>query len=69
MSNLLQDLFTKDYSASIEKWRKQYKEERHCFGCKHCIDISDTYNTCHKCEYGGFLPDEHTCLLWEEIEE
>lgn len=65
----LNDLFTKDYSALIEKWRKQYKEERDCFACKHCLDQSDKYNTYHECEYGGPLPNEHTCLLWEEIEE
>ena len=26
----------------------------------------DKYNTYHECEYGGSLPEEHTCLLWED---
>jgi len=67
----LNDLFTKSddyYIDFIEKWKKEWKENRDCFACKRCLDMSDKYNTYHECEYGGPLPDEHTCLLWEEIE-
>lgn len=66
MSNLLKDLFTKNYDDVLNQWKKECKENRDCFACKRCLDQSDKYNTYHECEYGGSLPEEHTCLLWED---
>ena len=60
------NLFAEDNNDLIEKWQKKWKETRDCFACKRCLDQSDTYNTYHECEYGGPLPEEHTCLLWED---
>lgn len=66
MRDLFKDLFTKHYDDVLERWQKEYKENHDCFACKHCLDKSDEYNTYHECEYGGPLPEEHTCLLWED---
>lgn len=65
--NLLRNFFNPDYYDNIlKRLEKQWKENRDCFVCKHCIDMSDKYTTYHECKYGGPLPDNHTCLLWEE---
>jgi hypothetical protein len=67
MSNLLRDLFDKNYySDMLKQWQKENKETRDCFACKRCLDMSDKYTTYHECEYGGPLPKERTCLLWED---
>ena len=69
MSNKLRDIFTKNADNVIkllEQYKLEYRNNRDCFGCKHDKDLSDTYTTYHECEYGGPLPEEHTCLLWED---
>lgn len=67
MRNLLRDFYNPDYyNNSLARLEKKWKENRDCFACKQCIDMSDEYNTYHECKYWGTLPDEHTCLLWED---
>jgi len=67
MISTFKSLFDEDDNNDlIEKWQKEWKENRDCFACKRCLDMSDKYNTHHGCEYGGPLPKEHTCLLWED---
>jgi len=74
--NKLYEIFNpnSEYNKRIEEKMKQIKqqwiEERSCFVCKKCMDISDERNTCHLCEYtNDLLPEEMTCLLWELKEE
>lgn len=65
--NLLRELCDPNYHNNIlKRLEKQWKENRDCFACRHCIDMSDKYTTYHECKYGGTLPESHTCLLWEE---
>lgn len=50
----------------LEKIRQDWIDNRSCFVCKHCNDISDERNTCHLCKYtNNLVPKEFTCLLWE----
>ena len=72
MSNKIYDIFNpkSEYNKQIVEKAKRIHQEfidnRECFVCKHCIDISDDRNTCHLCEYtNDLLPQELTCLLWE----
>jgi len=76
MGNKIYDIFNpnSEYNKQIIKKAKQIHQEfidnRKCFVCKHCIDISDDRNTCHLCEYTkDLLPRELTCLLWEVNDE
>lgn len=42
MSNLLRDLFDKNYySDMLKQWQKENKENRDCFACKRCLDMSE----------------------------
>ena len=73
MSNKLYDIFNPDsdynkrVKENLERIERQWIEERSCFVCKKCIDISDDRDTCHLCEYtNNLLPEEMTCLLWEK---
>lgn len=50
----------------LEKIRQDQIDNRNCFVCKHCNDISDERNTCYLCKYtNDLVPKELTCLLWE----
>lgn len=76
MSNKIYDIFNpnSDYNKYIiEKVKhihKEFIDNRQCFVCKHCIDISDDRNTCHLCKYTNeLIPNELTCLRWEQKQE
>ena len=73
MGNKIYDIFNpnSDYNKYIiEKVKhihKEFIDNRQCFVCKHCIDISDDRNTCHLCKYTNkLIPNELTCLCWEQ---
>lgn len=71
--NKLYDIFGPNANERIRKQLAsiniKMKEEHWCCVCKYCIDISDEYNTCHKCKYGigfmGLVNANDTCLLWK----
>lgn len=72
MSNKIYDIFNpnSDYNKCIiEKVKhihKEFIDNKECFVCEHCIDISDDRNTCHLCEHTNKpIPNELTCLCWE----
>ena len=72
MGNKIYEIFNpnSDYNKRIVEIAKcihqEFIDNRECFVCKRCIDISDDRNTCHLCEYtNDLLPEELTCLLWE----
>lgn len=76
MSNKIYDIFNpnSDYNKRMREnllqIEQKWIEEKCCFVCKHCKDISDDRNTCHLCKYtNDLLPEELTCLLWELEEE
>ena len=70
MSNKFRDIFTSDYKSKLKQIHQEFIDNRECFVCKHCIDISDERNTCHLCEYtNDLIPQELTCLLWEVKDE
>ena len=62
--------YNRRIATNMERIQRRWVEERDCFACKHCKDISDDRNTCHLCYYtNDLLPEEQTCLLWEGVEE
>lgn len=74
MRNLLRDLFDPErqqfYEQRLNQIQQSWKDNRDCFACRFCRDISDKWNTCHICEQtNSLLPLEHTCLLWDVKEE
>lgn len=76
MGNKIREIFdlNSDYNKAILEKAKQihqrFIDNRECFVCKHCKDISDDRNTCHLCKYtNDLIPKELTCLLWELEEE
>lgn len=74
MANKIYELFNpnSDYNKNLllrlENIQQELIQSRSCYVCKHCQDISDNYTTCHICKLhiSDFLPQENTCLLWEE---
>lgn len=69
------------YYKVMKKWHENWIENRCCFACTHCIDISDDRDTCHVCELiagnsedrHGLIPIKQTCdhfkaILWEETD-
>lgn len=76
MGNKIYDIFNpdSDYNKQIIENAKHIHQEfinnKECFVCKYCIDISDERNTCHLCKYtNDLLPENLTCLLWELNDE
>lgn len=74
--NIIYDIFNpnSEYNKQILEKVKQihheFVENRECYACKHCIDISDDRNTCHLCKYtNDLIPVELTCLLWEKEDD
>lgn len=54
------------YEQRLNQIQQSWKDNRDCFACKFCQDISDKWNTCHLCQYtNDLIPEEHTCLRWE----
>jgi len=61
-----QQFYEQHLNMIIQSW----KDNRDCFACRFCRDISDERNTCHLCKYtNDLLPEEHTCLLWDLKED
>jgi hypothetical protein len=76
VGNKLYEIFNpnSDYNKRIienaRRIHQEFIDNRTCFVCKQCKDISDDRNTCHLCKYtNDLLPKELTCLLWELEEE
>ena len=72
MGNKLYDIFNpnseynKQLIKKVQEIHQSFIDNKECFVCKHCIDISDDRNSCHLCEYTkDLIPQELTCLLWE----
>ena len=72
MRNKIYEIFNpnSDYNKKImenlKRLKQKWIEEKCCFVCKNCKDISDERNTCHLCIYtNDLLPESLTCLLWE----
>ena len=58
--------YNKKIKENMKRTEQRWIEERCCFVCKSCNDISDDRNTCHLCAYtNDLLPEGLTCLLWE----
>ena len=60
----------RDFQQNLNKILQSWKDNRDCYVCKSCLDISDKWNTCHICQHtNDLIPKEHTCLLWDLKEE
>lgn len=76
MSNKIRDIFNSDseynkqFFKVVEQIRQDFINNKMCFVCEHCIDISDDRNTGHLCEHTNKpIPNELTCLCWEQKQE